>query len=147
MELLLFLSLFVLIVLLYFITWKHDGIGRHDCFRNNCLIVCRFESYCFHMINKYRKDFYKRKLFQKNQFHIWKLKSLVNNRILPSKVRFQNRQLLYLFVRRNSAYQTQIKNKCLLTGRSRGIIREFGISRIVFKKLVDKGDFYSIKKI
>ena len=94
-----------------------------------------------------RKDFNKRQQLKNKQFHIWKLKSLINNKILPLKVRILNRELLRNFVRKHGVFHTQIKNKCILTGRSRGIIREFGISRIVFKDLVDKGELYWIKKI
>jgi len=94
-----------------------------------------------------RKDLRKRKEYKNKQFYIWKLKSLVNNKILPLRIRMKNRELLINFVKKHEIYQTQIINKCLFTGRSRGIIREFGISRIVFKNLVDKGELYWIKKV
>lgn len=93
-----------------------------------------------------KKDFRKRKNYKEKQLYILKLKALINNQILPLKTRIQNRELLRQFVRKHGIYQTQIVNKCLLTGRSRGIIKEFGISRISFKKLVDKGELYWIKK-
>lgn len=93
-----------------------------------------------------QKDFLKRKKYKEKQIYIWKLKALINNQILPLKTRIKIRDILRKFVRKHGVYQTQIKNKCLITGRSRGIIKEFGISRIMFKKLVDKGELYWIKK-
>jgi len=98
-------------------------------------------------LKRLKKDYYKRKTFKEKQFYIFKLKSLINNQILPFKTRFYIRQLLHVFVRKHGIYQTQIINKCLITGRSRGIIKDFQISRIVFKKLADNGDLSWVKKI
>ena len=93
-------------------------------------------------LKRLKKDYNKRKSYQEKQFYIYKLKCLINNQILPLRTRLHLRQLLHSFVRRNSIFQTKIHNKCLITGRSRGIIREFGISRIEFKKLVDNNNIY-----
>uniref|UniRef100_UPI003001575D ribosomal protein S14 n=1 Tax=Prototheca cerasi TaxID=2509258 RepID=UPI003001575D len=39
---------------------------------------------------------------------------------------------------KNSMF-VRLKNRCFITGRSRGFIKKWGISRIFFRKLVTKG--------
>lgn len=36
-------------------------------------------------------------------------------------------------------FSSRIRNFCLISGRSRGILSKFGISRLMFRKLVDNG--------
>ena len=38
------------------------------------------------------------------------------------------------------ASPTRIHNRCSLTGRPRGYLRKFGVSRIAFRELVQKGE-------
>ena len=40
----------------------------------------------------------------------------------------------------------RLHNRCNLTGRPRGFIRQFGISRIVFRELASKGLIPGVKK-
>lgn len=49
------------------------------------------------------------------------------------KARFKLQSL-----RRNGA-QTRVRNRCQVTGRSRGIIRRFMVSRITFREMALKG--------
>ena len=93
-------------------------------------------------IRKIRRDLQKRVDFKAKQLYILKLKAFIHNSYLSKDIKNLNRQLLRHFVRKHGIFQTQILNKCLVTGRSRGVIHEFGLSRIVFKKLVDQGDLY-----
>ncbi len=37
-------------------------------------------------------------------------------------------------------------NRCLLTGRSRGVYRKFGVSRLVFREMALKGEIPGVKK-
>lgn len=46
---------------------------------------------------------------------------------------------------RNSS-PTRLKNRCKLSGRPRGFMRFFGISRIDFRELASKGEIMGIKK-
>ena len=46
---------------------------------------------------------------------------------------------------RNSS-PIRLHNRCKLTGRSKGYIRQFGISRISFRELASKGLIPGIKK-
>jgi small subunit ribosomal protein S14 len=46
---------------------------------------------------------------------------------------------------RNSS-PVRLHNRCKLTGRSKGYIRQFGVSRISFRELASKGLIPGIKK-
>ncbi|MFD1862999.1 30S ribosomal protein S14 [Planococcus chinensis] len=46
---------------------------------------------------------------------------------------------------RNSS-PTRLKNRCQLTGRPRGFMRKFKMSRIAFRELAHKGQLPGIKK-
>jgi small subunit ribosomal protein S14 len=41
---------------------------------------------------------------------------------------------------------TRVHNRCLLTGRPRGYMRQFGISRICFREMASKGLIPGVKK-
>lgn len=44
------------------------------------------------------------------------------------------------------ASPTRLKNRCELTGRPRGYMRKFGMSRIAFRELAYKGQIPGVKK-
>jgi len=44
------------------------------------------------------------------------------------------------------ASPVRLKNRCTMTGRSRGYYRKFGISRLVFREMALKGEIPGIKK-
>lgn len=44
------------------------------------------------------------------------------------------------------ASPTRLKNRCELTGRPRGYMRKFGMSRIAFRELAHKGQIPGVKK-
>jgi small subunit ribosomal protein S14 len=46
---------------------------------------------------------------------------------------------------RNSS-PVRLKNRCAITGRSRGYMRTFGVSRIVFRELAREGKIPGVKK-
>ncbi|MBM7706311.1 30S ribosomal protein S14 [Chryseomicrobium aureum] len=41
---------------------------------------------------------------------------------------------------------TRLKNRCELTGRPRGVMRKFKLSRIAFRELAHKGQLPGVKK-
>lgn len=45
-----------------------------------------------------------------------------------------------------NASPVRLRNRCSITGRCRGYIRKFGISRIVFRDLVSQGLIPGVKK-
>jgi small subunit ribosomal protein S14 len=55
-----------------------------------------------------------------------------------------NYQALSLLPRNSS--RVRIHNRCLLTGRPRGYMRQFGISRITFREMASKGLIPGVKK-
>lgn len=70
------------------------------------------------------------------------LKSLNKNKFLLNKYRkFVNIKLLKI-----CCYRSFIKNYCVITGRSRGIVQKFGISRMIFKYYASFGYLKGIKK-
>lgn len=88
------------------------------------------------MKKRHLKKDYQRRLNYKN-LEIERLKYIMikNNNILPLKTRIlANDKLSELKGKR-----TEIRNRCVLTGRSRGIIKEWQISRVKFKLLADQG--------
>jgi small subunit ribosomal protein S14 len=46
---------------------------------------------------------------------------------------------------RNSA-PSRVKNRCAISGRSRGYLRAFGLSRIMFRQLAREGKVPGVKK-
>lgn len=46
---------------------------------------------------------------------------------------------------RNSS-PVRVKNRCAITGRSKGYMRAFGLSRIAFRELANEGRIPGIKK-
>lgn len=47
---------------------------------------------------------------------------------------------------KNNYYKTKIKNYCVISGRSRSVIRKFKVSRIFFRILGSKGYYFGLKK-
>ena len=45
-----------------------------------------------------------------------------------------------------SSSPVRIKNRCAITGRSRGYLRAFGLSRITFRELAREGKIPGVKK-
>ena len=45
-----------------------------------------------------------------------------------------------------NASPTRLRNRCQINGRPRGYMREFGVSRVVFRKLAGEGLIPGIKK-
>ena len=66
-----------------------------------------------------------------------KLKKIIKNKKLPLDERFQA-QLKLAKIPRNSA-RNRVRNRCAITGRSRGNYRKFGISRIKFREMAHEG--------
>lgn len=45
-----------------------------------------------------------------------------------------------------NASPTRLRNRCEINGRPRGYMREFGISRVMFRKLAGEGKIPGVKK-
>ena len=45
-----------------------------------------------------------------------------------------------------NASSTRLRNRCQINGRPRGFMREFGISRVMFRQLAGEGAIPGVKK-
>ncbi|MCU0877725.1 MAG: type Z 30S ribosomal protein S14 [Pirellulaceae bacterium] len=43
-------------------------------------------------------------------------------------------------------YSTRVRRRCQLCGRPRAVYRKFGICRICFRKLADRGEIPGVRK-
>ena len=41
---------------------------------------------------------------------------------------------------------SRLKNRCVATGRGKGFLRDFGLSRIKFRELANEGDIPGVRK-
>jgi len=69
------------------------------------------------------------------------LKALFNNKILPLQLRIKARILL-----KNIPSITKIRNICVLTGRTRSIIRDYNLSRLSFRFAAENGYIAGIRR-
>ena len=72
--------------------------------------------------------------FEKERLH---LRAILRNNILPEVV--QRRASAELARHPRDASITRVRNRCVQTGRGRGVVGEFGLSRMKFRKLADFG--------
>ncbi|MBI2448054.1 type Z 30S ribosomal protein S14 [Candidatus Microgenomates bacterium] len=49
-------------------------------------------------------------------------------------------------LKKKTPYKTRVYNRCNICGRPRGYMRKFGICRICFRELANKGEMPGIKK-
>lgn len=89
------------------------------------------------MKNSLKKDYIRRHTYKKNELNALLYKAIACNRILPLSKRLKAVKLLDELP--NDCRITRIRNRCLFTGRSRGIIKKFKVSRITFRKLAHMG--------
>ncbi len=61
------------------------------------------------------------------------LRAIIENLSLPLNVRNNAYNVIMSLPRETS--NTRMRNRCMLTGRSRGIYKRFGVSRLIFRKL------------
>lgn len=73
-----------------------------------------------------------------------RLKAIANDRDLPMEERFQARLKLAELPR--NASTTRVRNRCEVTGRSRGTYRKFKMSRISLRELASSGQIPGMVK-
>ena len=84
------------------------------------------------------------KLYEKYKNKREKLLKLANNKKLSADEQFQARIKLSKIPR--NASKVRIRNRCLVTGRGRGVYRKFKLSRIAFRELSSIGQVPGITK-
>lgn len=70
------------------------------------------------------------------------LKSINKNLFFSNKYRNHAKNKLIIL----KGYKSFLKNYCIISGRSRGIIRKYNISRMLFKQFANFGYLKGIKK-
>ena len=86
----------------------------------------------------------RRRLVQRKKATRDKLKAICMNKELPEDER---RAAMFKLseMPRNSS-RVRVRNRCALTGRSRGYYRKFGLSRITLRDLASKGMLPGVTK-
>lgn len=90
------------------------------------------------------KDRHKRQQVKLYEIERRELLSISQDFTLPMIDRFQARLNLHLLPR-DSSY-TRVRNRCIETSRSRGVLRKFKISRITLRELMGTRAIPGIKK-
>lgn len=89
-----------------------------------------------------RKDKKIRYSYLRKEKELGIMRSLVKNEYLPEELR----ALVYSDLMKEGGVGVKLKNRCIITGRQRGVLRDFKISRMCFKELASKGFLPGIKK-
>jgi len=90
-------------------------------------------------------DFKKRTLYVNKENNHITYNALIKNQILPLSVKYnllEKGSISYEFNDKNPLSlipTSHIRNRCLLTGRSRGNLPKYGLSRIMFTELASEG--------
>lgn len=96
------------------------------------------------MFNLNIQDLKKRKLTKKYEVKRKELKSIFYNTELPDDIRYESMFKLHSLPK-NSSF-VRVRNRCIFTGRSRGVYQKFKISRLTFRELCSNGYIPGIKK-
>ncbi|KAE8038747.1 hypothetical protein FH972_011224 [Carpinus fangiana] len=94
--------------------------------------------------NRNIHDNQRRQLAAKYELKHKLFKAFLRDPALPAEAREQM-QLKLAKLPRNSSF-TRIRNRCIFTGRPRGVYQLFRMSRIVFRELASRGALNGIKK-
>ncbi|KAF7956163.1 hypothetical protein EAE96_005083 [Botrytis aclada] len=98
---------------------------------------------CFINI-KVIRDHTKRQVFAEHETERQALRYIIRNLALPPRVRFQAQ--LELTQMHCYTRPTQIRNRCILGGKGRGVLRDFKMSRYNFRMNALSGDLPGVKK-
>ena len=92
-----------------------------------------------YLIAKNKKNRFSYNLLEKKRLL---LKSINKNMFLYNKYRKYAKNKLIIL----KGYKSYLKNYCIISGRSRGIIRKYNISRMLFKYYASFGYLKGIRK-
>ena len=84
-----------------------------------------------------RRDKKRRAMVAEYEFEKLRLKAIVKNKLLPEIVQAKAREEMAAHPKDSSI--ARLRNRCVLTGRPRGVIREYGLCRMKFRNLADHG--------
>ena len=90
------------------------------------------------------KDKQRRQLFQSNELKRRQYKLIIENLALPAELRAQ--AVISLNNLPRSSSPVRLRNRCALTGRSRGVLRKWRMSRVRFRELASQGALLGVSK-
>lgn len=93
---------------------------------------------------RYTSDIKKRQVFKKLELYSFVFKYLFSYVKINLLKLILNKVIIFKKLR--CQYKTQIKNYCVISGRSRGVYSKFKVSRIIFRFLSAEGLFFGLKK-
>lgn len=96
------------------------------------------------MFNKSTKDALYRNKHRSLEYLRQLYKSIIKNQTLSQDIRYDF--VLKLNALPKSSSLTKQRNRCVLSGRSRGTLRQFKISRICLRELVAQGALPGVTK-
>jgi small subunit ribosomal protein S14 len=96
------------------------------------------------MKNGIQLDKRKRELYKKYELKRLICKILLLNKNLPNELKKKRFQELSKLSRNSSI--TRIRNYCVLTGRTKGTLQKFKLSRISFRELASEGSLMGVFK-
>jgi len=120
--------------------WKLGGIQKLIQDRGNIIIGCRtFRTAPASMKNLkvIRRDQYRRRCVAEYEKERLRLKAMIKNKLLPEVVQQKAKETLTKHP--SNASITRVRNRCVVSGRGRGVIKDFGLTRMKFRKLADYG--------
>lgn len=91
-----------------------------------------------------QKDLKKRLKYFRNEKSGRVLKSIAYNLLLPESLRCEANLLLSKLPRTSNLMR--VRNRCILTGRSRFILGGFNLSRLMFRRCAARGEIPGLKK-
>lgn len=91
-----------------------------------------------------QKDIKIRQNVKKNEDVRLSLKTMHNSLFLNAKNRYL--ASIKMSMKKKTISPTRVRNRCVITGRSRGIYKFFKISRIMVKDLASKGLLPGVKR-
>ena len=94
------------------------------------------------MKSSIKRDLRLRKKFAVTEERYRALRSIYFNAYLDENVR----EMARIELASLGGLRTKIKNRCVITGRSRGILRKFKVSRLTFKELSSRGELMGVRK-
>jgi len=84
-----------------------------------------------------RRDKKRRQMVADYEFEKLRLKAIVKNKLLPEIV--QSKAMEELSAHPKDSSIARVRNRCVLTGRPRAVIRDYGLCRMKFRDLADHG--------
>ena len=94
------------------------------------------------------KKIIKDKFFRNKFFKVEKKLLLLRSILFNKNIAYKFKKKFYLrLINISRLYsKSKFKNYCLITGRSRAILRKFKVSRLSFRRLASIGSFDGIRK-